>query len=61
MVGTQATRRWYTVKEAAGYLDVSVDTVRRLLRRGELRALRVRRVIRIAAATLDRFIARHSR
>ena len=33
--------KWYSVKEVAGILSVSVDTVRRWIRRGLLRAFKM--------------------
>jgi excisionase family DNA binding protein len=57
--------KWYSVKEVAGRFGVSVDTVRRLVKRGKLRALkfptqsskrkRVYEVFRIALSELIRF------
>jgi excisionase family DNA binding protein len=47
-------RRWYSIKEAAEVLDVSHDTVSRLVQRGDLRAVRVsERIVRIPVPALD--------
>ena len=46
--------RWYSIKEAAEALDVSHDTVSRLIERGDLPAIRVSlRIVRIPAPALD--------
>jgi excisionase family DNA binding protein len=45
-----------TVREVAAELRVSGMTVRRLVERGELRAIRVGRSVRIERAELDRFL-----
>jgi excisionase family DNA binding protein len=47
-----------SVREAAGRLGVSERTVWRLLDRGELRALRLGRVVRIPVASLQSLVAR---
>ena len=36
-----ANEKWYSVKEVAGKLGVSVDSVRRWIRRGLLRAFKM--------------------
>jgi excisionase family DNA binding protein len=61
--------KWYSVKEVAAKLGVSVDTVRRWIRRKLLRAFklpsvsnrrkRVYECFRIAAGELDRFTRAH--
>ena len=61
-----SNEKWYSVKEVASRLSVSVDTVRRLIRRGLLKALRFpvrsnRRVrtyesFRIAESELLKFV-----
>ena len=43
-------------KEAAERLQVSVDTVARLIALGELTAIRIGRAVRIPAADLDRLL-----
>ena len=58
--------KWLSVKEAAGKLDWSTDTVRRLIYRGELQAVvlpqvrvhgkRIYRPTRIAESEIQRFI-----
>jgi len=46
--------RWYSIKEAAQVLDVSHDTVSRLIERGDLPAVRVsERIVRIPVPALD--------
>lgn len=48
------TGRWYSIKEAAEVLDVSHDTVSRLIERGDLPAVRVsERIVRIPVPALD--------
>lgn len=46
--------QFLTVSDVAGYLQVSIKTVRRLILRGELRAYRVGRSLRVAPADVDR-------
>ncbi len=46
--------RWYSIKEAAELLDVSHDTVSRLVERGDLPAIRVsQRIVRIPVPAFD--------
>ncbi len=46
--------RWYSIKEAAAVLEVSHDTVSRLIERGDLPAIRVsERIVRIPVPALD--------
>jgi excisionase family DNA binding protein len=52
------TRRFLTPDEVAAMLRVSRDTVRRLLRRGELPAVRVGRSWRVEEAELQRWLRR---
>jgi excisionase family DNA binding protein len=48
--------RYFTIKEAAGRLRVSHDTVSRLIERGDLPAIRVsERLYRIPAPALERY------
>lgn len=47
------TRAYISIKNAANYLNVSQDTVRRMIRRKELEAYKVGRVIRIPIAALE--------
>ncbi len=44
--------RFYSIKKVAAALDVSEKTVRRMIARGELRAHRVGRQLRIAESDL---------
>jgi excisionase family DNA binding protein len=49
-------KRWYSIKEVADRLDVSHDTVTRIIARGDLAAIRVSdRIVRIPAPALHRF------
>ena len=45
------------VGEAAAFLQVSNKTVRRLLARGDLKAVRIGRLLRIPSSEIDRLIA----
>jgi excisionase family DNA binding protein len=46
--------RWYSIKEAAERLEVSHDTVSRLVERGELPAIRVsERIVRIPVSAFE--------
>lgn len=67
---SQEGEKWLSVKEVSGMLGWSEDTIRRLVRRGELKALRLpgrsprrpRRVyesLRIALSEVMRFIRRN--
>lgn len=49
------SRTWTTVEGAAGYLDCSVRTIRRMIARGEITGYRLgsARMIRIDVAELD--------
>lgn len=49
--------RAYTVSQVAERLGVSVDTVRRLIRRGHLAAVPHLSPTRVAGAALDEFLA----
>lgn len=53
--------RWLTVAEVAERLDVAQETVRRLLRRGELPGMRIskRSGWRVHPEDVDAFIRRH--
>lgn len=44
----------YTVEEAAKMLKVSKDTIRRMIKAGEIEVYRVGRQIRIRRSVLDR-------
>jgi len=62
----ETSEKWLAVKEVSGLLGWSVDTIRRLIARGELRAIKLpmktnrrRRVyvsMRIAQSEVNRFI-----
>lgn len=62
--------KWYSVKEVSGKLGWSVDTIRRVVDRGEMKALmltirsnvrkRGYRSLRIPQSEIDRFIRNHS-
>ncbi len=55
-----AENRLYTIKEAAYYLNVSADTIRRLIARGELGYVVVgRRSIRIIPQELRDYVLRN--
>jgi excisionase family DNA binding protein len=54
----QSWARLYSVSTVAGRLDVSEDTVRRLINRGDLTAIRIGTAVRVAAAELDSFLER---
>ena len=47
-----------TVADVAHGLRVSPKTVRRMINSGQLRAIRVRRVLRVTSSEYDRFIGR---
>jgi excisionase family DNA binding protein len=51
-------RRAITTADAAQRLHLHLRTVQRLIRRGELRAVRVGRVWRVPLAALDEYLAR---
>jgi excisionase family DNA binding protein len=51
--------RLYSVRTVANLLDVSQDTVRRLIERQELAVIRIGSAVRITAADLESFIERH--
>ncbi len=48
----------YTVREVADRLGVHPETIRRLIHDGRIEAVRVGRVLRVAAADVDAFLAR---
>jgi len=56
----RATKAAYTVAEAAEYLGVHSDTIRRLIKRKHLKVSKVLRHIRISGASLETFIDRTS-
>ena len=47
-----------TLTEVAGRLGVSVETVRRLIKRGNLKAVKVGNQLRVREADLDDYIRR---
>ena len=47
-----------TVAEVAQQLRVNAETVRRLIGRGEIRATRIGRCVRITPAAVEEYIAR---
>jgi excisionase family DNA binding protein len=53
--------RLYSISTVADRLDVSPDTVRRLLARGDLTPIRIGSAVRIAAAELESFVERRQR
>lgn len=48
-----------TVADAAAELACGIDTIHRAIRRGDLTALRYGRLVRIARADFDAFLASH--
>jgi excisionase family DNA binding protein len=46
----------YTVEEVAGILKVSVQTVRKLIKEGKLKAFRVGLQLRVRKEDLDRYM-----
>ncbi len=46
-------RRYVSIAEAAEHLGVSTDTIRRLIRSGDLAAFRVRNAIRLRIEDVD--------
>jgi excisionase family DNA binding protein len=53
------TPRLLTVNEAAARLRVHHRTIRRAIRDGELRAVRVRRAVRIQEEALERYLEKN--
>lgn len=49
-----ARRRYCTMDEAAQVLDLSRDTIRRMIRQGDLEARKFGRSVRITIESLDR-------
>jgi len=52
----EAQRHAYTVEDVAKRLQVDIRTVYAMMKRGELRGVKVGRVWRIPAASLDAFL-----
>jgi excisionase family DNA binding protein len=50
-----------TVKDVAAQLSVSIPLVHKLMKLGELESLKVGRCVRIPTASVDRYVARHTR
>lgn len=46
-------RRWTTIDAAADHLNLSRDTIRRMIRSGELEARKFGRSVRITVASLE--------
>lgn len=46
----------FSPKEVAARLGISVDSVRRLVKAGQLRAMRVGRVLRIRESAIEQFM-----
>ncbi len=51
----------YRLGSAAKLLDTSPETLRQIIRRGELRRLKIGRAVYVSREELDRFIARCGR
>lgn len=52
-------QRLLNIKEVSAVLNASEKTVRRLIKDGKMPVVRCGRMVRIAQADLDRFIAAH--
>ena len=50
-------RKWYTVKQMAEMLQISLTTAYALIHSGQVRAVKVGAQYRIPAATLDELVA----
>jgi excisionase family DNA binding protein len=50
--------RLYAISTVADRLDISEDSVRRLIARGDLTAIRIGSSVRVAAAELESFVER---
>ncbi|MGK2957896.1 MAG: helix-turn-helix domain-containing protein [Acidimicrobiales bacterium] len=57
MVQITGRHRYMTVAEVAGVMRVSTMTVYRLIKAGDLRAVRVGRSYRLAEDEVDRYLA----
>lgn len=54
-MSTTTNQQWVTIPEAAEQLQVSINTIRRMLANGDLKAYKVgKRLVRIEAASLTR-------
>ena len=58
---TQSGTTLYSISTIADRLDVSQDTVRRLIAGGELTAIRIGSTVRVDAAQLESFLERQRR
>jgi excisionase family DNA binding protein len=55
----ESQRLLYSRRDAAGALSVSVDTLERMIKRGDITAVRIgRRGVRVPRSELDAFIDR---
>jgi excisionase family DNA binding protein len=56
----EESREWpaalLTVEEVADLLQVSSTTIRRLVRHGDIRVVRIRRSVRVRPSELERFV-----
>jgi excisionase family DNA binding protein len=55
--GQHVAERMLTLREVSDYLNVNPATVRRLVRSGQLRAIRVGRDLRFEVRVLDQWVA----
>ena len=55
------TRKALSPESVAAHLDISVQGVRRLIKSGELRAVKLGRLVRIPTAEVERLVARARR
>ena len=55
--GERMPARMLTLREVSDYLHVNPATVRRLVRRGQLRAIRVGRDLRFEVRVVDQWVA----
>ena len=49
-------QEWFSPKEAARRMGLSLRTVRRLIKAGRLRTSRIGRALRISESAIDRFM-----
>ena len=55
--GEHMAERMLTLREVSAYLNVNPSTVRRLVRSGQLRAIRVGRDMRFEVRVVDQWVA----
>ena len=55
--GQHMAERMLTLREVSDYLNVNPATVRRLVRSGQLRAIRVGRDMRFEVSVVDKWVA----